>query len=206
MKIQKILAQGFGANAYVVSSDGKNAVVIDPADGGAYALAKTQGLEVRAVFLTHCHFDHVGGVPELCKRGAKVYLSKKESALLGTGAELFSLAGVPPVHYAVDEELEDGKTVELFNLLITCLVTPGHTAGSACFLVEEKSSGQRALFSGDTLFAGTIGRTDFPTGDLRALRASLKRLAALDDLPVYAGHNEDTTIETERKFNPFMRG
>lgn len=206
MKIQKILAQGFGANAYLVSSDGKNAVVIDPADGGAYAALKAQGLNGKAVFLTHCHFDHVGGVPELCSRGAKVYLSKRESALLGTGAELFALAGISPVQYAVDEELEDNQTVELCGLLVTCLVTPGHTAGSACFLVEEKSSGQRALFSGDTLFAGSIGRMDFPTGDLRALRASLKRLAALDDLPVYAGHNQDTTIETERKFNPFMRG
>ena len=84
------------------------------------------------------------------------------------------------------------------------LVTPGHTAGSACYLFTDEEGNQH-LFTGDTLFAGSMGRTDFPTGDLRQMRESLRRLANLDgDMPVYAGHNEPTTLAVERKTNPFV--
>ena len=84
--------------------------------------------------------------------------------------------------------------------------TPGHTVGSVCYLFTDKD-GNRHLFTGDTLFAGTIGRTDFPTGDIATLRKSLKKLADLEgDMPVYAGHEEETTLDRERKTNPFLLG
>lgn len=101
--------------------------------------------------------------------------------------------------------MKDGETRELCALSVTAIATPGHTAGGMCYLVRG-ADGTGALFTGDTLFAGSIGRTDFPTGDMAALRKSLKRLAALEgDFPVYAGHEEDTTLEEERRTNPFMR-
>lgn len=84
------------------------------------------------------------------------------------------------------------------------LLTPGHTSGSACYLITENDGGMY-LFTGDTLFCGSIGRTDFPTGNIGEMRASLRRLAALGDCPIYPGHNEESTLENERKTNPFMQ-
>ena len=162
------------------------------------------GLQAKYVLLTHCHFDHVGGVAVLQEAGAKVLCSMEEKKLVGTDAELFSVIGAPRVPYKADEALEDGEERELCGISIKTILTPGHTSGSCCYLVTDKG-GSRYLFTGDTLFAGSIGRTDFPTGSIAQMRESLKKLCALDgDMPVYAGHNETTTLEVERKTNPFV--
>jgi glyoxylase-like metal-dependent hydrolase (beta-lactamase superfamily II) len=101
--------------------------------------------------------------------------------------------------------LEDGETVNLSGVKIKTILTPGHTAGCACYLVKADEG--EVLFTGDTLFAGTIGRTDLPTGNLKTLRQSLKKLAALtEDYPIYPGHEESTTLFAEKKRNPFLRG
>ena len=207
MKVIKISPFGFGCNQYLVTADGKNAVLFDAGEKDLYRQAEKHGLSVCAVFLTHCHFDHANGVSALQRQGVKVYLSKKECALLGPHAELFELAGVWKEEYTVDEGFENGAEYSLVGLKISCIVTPGHTAGSTTYLVEDEKTGEKVLFTGDTLFLDSVGRTDFPTGDTSVLQNSLQELSHLDgDYPVYAGHGEDTTLERERKYNPFLNG
>lgn len=204
MKIIKIAPRGFAANTYVLTEDGKNAVVIDPAQTRVESELIKLGLNPAYVLLTHCHFDHVGGVGVLQASGAKVVCSETEKPLVGTNADLFEAFGAPRVGYTVDKTTSDGEETEFCGIKIKTLLTPGHTKGSCCYLVTAKDGG-RYLFTGDTLFAGSIGRTDFPTGDIGAMRASLRRLSALEgDMPVYAGHEEETTLDKERKTNPFL--
>lgn len=204
MEIITIYPRGFGSNTYILTADNQSAVVIDPAQPRILDELKKRGLQAQYVLLTHCHFDHVGGVEILQKQGAKVLCSENEKPLVGTSADLFDLFGAPRVEYQIDETLKDNEKRILCGLTFQTLFTPGHTKGSASYLFTEKEGG-RYLFTGDTLFAGSIGRTDFPTGDTGMLRHSLRRLALLEgDMKVYAGHNEETTLETERKTNPFL--
>ena len=205
MQIITISPRGFGANTYVLTTDNQNAIVIDPAQPRVESELIKLGLTAKYVLLTHCHFDHVRGVYALQQSGAKVLCSDVEKGLVGTGAELFDFAGVERPPYRIDETLSDNEERELCGVRVKLLLTPGHTAGGACYLITD-DEGKEYLFTGDTLFAGSIGRTDFPTGSLRELRNSLKRLANLEgDYPVYAGHNEPTTLDAERKTNPFLR-
>lgn len=196
--------RGFGANTYVLVGENQQAIVIDPAQPRVEAELIKRGITPKYVLLTHCHFDHVGGVEGLQKSGEKVLCSTAEKPLIGTQADLFEAFGAPRVYYSVDKTLADGEEIEMLGMRIRTLLTPGHTQGSCCYLVTDEG-GARYLFSGDTLFNGSIGRTDFPTGNGEEMQRSLARLAALDgDMPVYAGHNEETTLEYERKHNPFM--
>ena len=205
MQIITLSPRGFGANTYIITEDNKHAIVIDPSQTRVEGELIKLGLQPTCVLLTHCHFDHVGGVAVLQEAGAKVYCSQQEKPLVNTGADLFEMFGAPRVLYKVDETFADNEEKILNGISVKALVTSGHTAGSCCYLFTDKEGG-RYLFTGDTLFAGSIGRTDFPTGNLTELRASLKRLAKLDgDMPVYAGHNEPTTLDNERKRNPFLR-
>lgn len=205
MRIITISPRGFGANTYVLTADGKTAVVIDPAQPRVESELIRLGLKAEYVLLTHCHFDHVGGVAALRSAGAKVLCSTAEKPLIGTAADLFEAFGAPRTLFRVDETLSDGETRNFCGIEIRTLFTPGHTRGGACYLAAD-TDGKKYLFTGDTLFAGSIGRTDFPTGDIGELRESLKRLAALDgDMPVYAGHNDETTLDTERRTNPFLQ-
>lgn len=203
MQIIRISPRGFGANTYVLTSDNKNAIVIDPAQKRIEGELIKLGLKAEYVLLTHCHFDHVGGVKTLQDAGAKVLCSEQEKPLVGTRADLCEAFFAPREYYQIDETLTDNQTRTFCGIKITTLLTPGHTSGSVCYLAEDNDGAY--LFTGDTLFAGTIGRTDFPTGDITTLKKSLKRLSLLDEnLPVYAGHEEETTIGMERKHNPFM--
>ena len=204
MQIITIFPRGFGANTYVLTQDEKTAVVIDPSQPRVQEELEKRGLTAKYVLLTHCHFDHVGGVSALQNAGAKVLCSEKEKPLVGTRADLFEAFGTPRTAYTIDETLQDNQTRKLCGMQIQTLYTPGHTVGSVCYLVQDEQ-GEKHLFTGDTLFSDSIGRTDFLTGDMTALRASLRRLVALQgDMPVYAGHNEATSLETERKHNPFL--
>lgn len=204
MQIITISPRGFGANTYILTADNQTAVVIDPAQTRIQEELLKRGLKATYVLLTHCHFDHVGGVAALQADGAKVVCSTEEAKLVGTEADAFGLAGIPRVEYRVDQTLSDGETAVLSGVEITTILTPGHTAGCACYLV--KTDNGEVLFTGDTLFAGSIGRTDLPTGNIKALRQSLRKLAALEvDYPIYPGHEESTTLFTEKKRNPFLR-
>ena len=180
MQIHKIYPRGFGANTYVLTADGKAAVVIDPSGSHVESKLLALGLKAEYVLLTHCHFDHVLGVACLQESGAKVLCLDKEKSLVGTHADLFDAFGVPRKAYYINDTFSDGEKLTLCGIELKVLHTPGHTAGSVCFLVEN--DGGRCLFSGDTLFENSIGRTDFPTGDMGQLRKSLKVLTELDDM------------------------
>lgn len=205
MKIMKISPRGFGANTYVLTADNEHAVVIDPAQPRVTDELEKVGLTAEYVLLTHCHFDHVGGVEYLQARGAKVLCYTDEKGLVGTSADLSARFGAPPVGYHIDHVFCDNEEKTLCGISIRAIASPGHTKGSVCYLVTEKTGG-RYLFTGDTLFLDGIGRTDFPTGDLGQMRDSLRRLVALDgDFIVYPGHQEETTLDEERKHNPFLQ-
>lgn len=203
MKIHKIYARGFGANAYALTIDDKTAVVIDPAQPRVLDELEKLGLRAEYVLLTHFHYDHVAGVNRLQALGAKVLCSKVCKPYIGTSVDCSHMFGQEPVVYQVDDVFSDGEEKTLCGLKIKCLITSGHTKGGACYLVTDEE-GKRHLFTGDTLFYGTVGRTDLPTGDAGELQESLIRLSKLADMPVYPGHGDDTTIAREKAQNPYM--
>jgi glyoxylase-like metal-dependent hydrolase (beta-lactamase superfamily II) len=204
MQIIRISPRGFGANTYVITKDGKNAVVIDPAQPRVAQELEKLALTPAYVLLTHCHFDHVAGVEILQEKGAKVFCSTEEKPLIGTSADLFEYFGAPRLPFVLDGTFFDNEEKELCGITVKALLTPGHTKGSVCYLFTEKDGG-RYLFTGDTLFQGSIGRTDFPTGNMGEMQQSLRRLSALEDsLPIYPGHNDESTIGIEKRENPFM--
>ena len=201
MVIQLIEPVGFAANCYLVSADGKHAVAVDPGEARVLAEAQKRGLTVTHVLLTHGHFDHIGGCAALQAAGVKVGCPKDdliEVQHANVGARLF---GMPPVFlFTPDFTYEGGETLGLDGLTFQVIATPGHTQGSVCLLVDD------VIFSGDTLFQGSVGRTDLPGGDFRALEKSVKALYALEgDYTVYPGHGEKTALSLERTYNGVIR-
>lgn len=182
----------YGANCCLVFDNQNNAVVIDPGEEATRILRNIEerSLSVKAILLTHAHFDHMGAVKPLqAATDAPLWVHEAEIPAL-TDRQL----SMVPVPYPLtaDRVLHDGEQITVGDLVFTVLHTPGHTAGSACFLCEN------TLFSGDTLFACGVGRTDFPGGDTRALWNSLQRLSQLPPhTRVVAGHGEETTIGAE---------
>lgn len=203
MTIKKIYPSGFGANSYVLSADGKSAIVIDPSSPKVMQKLNELGLTAEYVLLTHCHFDHVMGITPFVEQGVKIVASDAEAKLVGTNADLFEMIGAPRPNYGVDIRLTHGETRDFCGISVRAFVTPGHTQGSTCYQVTDGKKSY--LFTGDTLFENNIGRTDFPTGDLSRMRDSLLFLSTLPNMPVYAGHGEDTTLDREREENMFLK-
>ncbi|MDE6411850.1 MAG: MBL fold metallo-hydrolase [Clostridia bacterium] len=200
MQVYKIYPVGFASNSYLITADGKTAVCIDPAQPRISDEAKKRGLTVTFVLLTHGHFDHIGGVASLQKAGAKVgcLFGEEKLALYDNLAAAFGEEEIES--FKIDFTFKDGEELELAGLKIKVISTAGHTAGGACYLIDNN------LFTGDTLFEGSVGRCDLPTGNGLALEKSVKKLYALDgDYTVYAGHGEDTTLDYERKYNGAIR-
>lgn len=200
MQSYKIYPKAFASNSYLVTADGKSAIAIDPAQPRIVQEASARGLKVTHVLLTHGHFDHTGGVAALQATGAKAGCLSREVPL-ALGADNLAVAfgayapGAFPAFH-IDFTLRDGEILELNGLKITVIATPGHTSGGACYLIGDR------LYTGDTLFAGDVGRCDLPTGDGAQLTKSVKRLYALTgDFIVCPGHGEDTTLEYERHHN-----
>ncbi|MDO4187475.1 MAG: MBL fold metallo-hydrolase [Lachnospiraceae bacterium] len=192
-------------NCYFVYDDEKKeAIVFDPAADGAgiYNALLKNDIKVAAIMLTHGHFDHILGVNELKEKAdVKVYASELEKNVLASADLNVSNQTGRSCTISPDVLLKDGEVVEIAGIKIKMISTPGHTEGSACYLNEEEG----LLIAGDTLFAGSCGRTDLPTGSGGMLDRSLKeKLMKLDDdIKVYPGHGESTTIGHERKYNPF---
>lgn len=192
----------YRTNCYLVWEDAsKTCAVIDPGYAPDTVLAKAGelGLTVEAVLLTHGHFDHVGGVEKIVEEtGCKLWMSQSDYSQFPNPitARLYPIANCDftDVHFC-----EDGEIITAGGVCFTVMATPGHTHGSVCYLCDG------VLFSGDTLFAGSCGRTDLPGGSGRCLRSSLARLSRLEgDFDVYPGHGPATTLTDEKRCNPYF--
>lgn len=198
MHIKTLTVGPIETNCYVVSDEeAKECAVIDPGDESGTILdyIESEGLTCRCVMLTHAHFDHVGAVPELLEEtGAALYMSEKDNGVpIGGSSECF-IAPEGTRFY------KDGDVVTVASLGFRVLETPGHTPGCVCLICGD------AVFSGDTLFRDSCGRTDFVSSSTDDMLESLRRIAALPgDYEVFPGHMSATTLERERRVNYFMR-
>ncbi len=187
-------------NYFLVNEESREAILIDC--GERYKKIKQTeeelGVKIVAVLLTHAHFDHSGCAKLLQDDGAKIYVSQIDAQKLLNDQNLSASFGRKFDYVDADCTFEDGDILTIADIDVRVILTPGHTDGSASFLVDNM------LFTGDTLFFGTVGRTDFPTGDRKQLERSLKKLFDLDgDYSVYPGHDEFTTLDYERKHNDY---
>lgn len=193
---------GNAANCYLVKSD--DAVfVIDPyaADQRVIDFLNQAKERPKYVLLTHCHYDHILGAEKLREMfGLKIGIGEKdELGLRDTSVSLSQWAGLEQKPFFADVTFSDGDALKIGDTVVRVLHTPGHTIGSVCYIIEN------SVFTGDTLFEGTVGRTDFPTGDFSMLKASLEKLKALEkDCRLYPGHGLATTLHREMRLNPYM--
>ncbi len=200
MKIIKAEPSGFGSNTYILTADNKNAVVIDPSQTDIADVLKNNGLVCKSVLLTHGHFDHVGGCGVLFEGGAQIYCGEEEKGNIFSEKYLGIFGGVYVPRFEIFKTVRDNERLTLCGIDFRAIHTAGHTAGSMCYIAGNN------IFSGDTLFHCGIGRCDLPTGNTAKLLQSLKMLKALEgDYNVYCGHGGDTTLEYERRFNPYLR-
>ena len=194
IQIDTLTVGSYETNCYIVrAASSRTCVVIDPGyePRAVWGQVQALGLEIQAILLTHGHFDHVGGVRDLAaETDCRVYIHPDDLSMpprLTAG----------PIYYT--DTYGEGDTVTEAGLSFRVLHTPGHTPGSVCLRLGND------LFCGDTLFAGSCGRTDLPGGNMGAMRASLKRLAAIpENLSVHPGHGPGSTLDEEKKYNPYL--
>jgi glyoxylase-like metal-dependent hydrolase (beta-lactamase superfamily II) len=211
MLIRTAAAPPFLKNGYVVScQETRQGVVIDPGDeaGELISAVKADGVTVKAILLTHAHLDHITGVAHTKRTfGVDVWLHKDDEFLYRGVVEQGQMFGLrverqPPV----DRYFEPGTPFKFGRLIVDILHTPGHCPGGVCLAIGPQDDPERTLFVGDTLFAGSIGRTDLPGGDTETLLQSIREVlfAFPDRTEVYSGHGPVTTIGEERRSNPFL--
>lgn len=195
-------------NCYIIRRDGaREALVIDPGDEPERLLAPVRELDltVTDILLTHCHFDHVGAVAPLAREtGAPVHCPELEVGILAD-IQSYTFPGIGPYEsYEADRTVSGGERLELAGFGIDVIFTPGHSPGHVTYAVADEG----ALFSGDVLFQGSVGRVDLPGGDWPTLEASIRGL--VERFPpgtgVYPGHGPATTLEAELASNPFLAG
>ena len=202
--MKKLVLSICATNCYIVyNADTKEGLIIDPAASSDVIASnvKALGVDIKGILLTHGHFDHIGAADELKKLyQVKVYAHEDEADVTENGMLNLSAMFETNDSVKVDVKLKDGEKFALCGFDIKVIHTPGHTKGSCCYLINDGEKDR--LFSGDTLFCGSYGRTDFPTGSGRQLMESIvDKLLVLDEsLEVYSGHGESTFIGDEKKW------
>lgn len=194
----------FSTNCYLVVSEKGNAVLVDAPSDSDYIIetANNNNCTIKKMLLTHGHCDHIGAMADIVKKtGCEVYIHKNDEAKLSSPWEnltaYFGLEYIETVREV--KTLEDGDIIALDELQFEVIHTPGHTGGSVCYVIGD------VMFSGDTLFNLSIGRTDMPDGDYRTLFQSLHKLFELPkDYTVYPGHMDKTTLSFEKSNNPYI--
>lgn len=205
MKIIKLKPLSeIGTNSYIVETDSKNAVLIDAPDDADFIISQLRqsNLTLKKILLTHGHIDHTGAVCDLAeKTGCEVYIHSADiTKLYDADLSLSNYLGIPLKPYKDAKALSDGDIITQDEIKFEVISTPGHTSGSVCYISGD------VMFSGDTLFYRSVGRTDMVDGDSETLIKSLKRLKEIDyDYTVYAGHGAPTSLSDEKAFNPYMR-
>lgn len=202
-EIKSITLGELGNNCYLITdkSSGLSALV-DCTEYSEKMRSFIGNAKLEYILLTHGHFDHIGGVAEVKRNyGAKVVISEQDAPMLNSGKEsLSAFFGIKQEKIIPDITVTEGSEIILGETVIKVLSTPGHTKGGVCYLLDD------CIFTGDTLFFCSCGRTDFPGGSSKEIMQSLKRLSTLDDsLKVYPGHDRTSTIAFEKANNPFMR-
>jgi len=196
-------------NCYILRAKGsESGVIVDPGEEADRLLGAIQALGLKrldAILITHTHFDHVGAVAPVAKAtGAPVYCPERETGVLANIMDYVPWPGFGPFEgYEADRPVSGGERIELAGLEFEVLFTPGHSPGHVTYALRDEP----AIFSGDVLFQGSVGRVDLPGGDWATLQRSIESL--LDSLPeetaVYPGHMGITTLARERASNPFLR-
>ena len=203
MEIKKLVSGVLSVNTYfVINKENNTAVVID--GGESYNFIKNAekelGVKVIAELLTHSHFDHSGNAKALQDNGVKIYIHENEAINLKTGDTLSLDFGKPFQTLTPDYTFSDNEIIKFGGFEFKVMHTAGHSEGSVCFVLDNN------IFSGDTLFNLSIGRTDFAYGDYAKMKASLKKLVALkEDYNIYPGHGESTTLLYEKQNNYYLK-
>ncbi|MFL5897732.1 MAG: MBL fold metallo-hydrolase [Solirubrobacterales bacterium] len=207
LDVEMLTVGAIGENCFLFRRQGADKLlIVDPGEEAERILAAVQasGAEVEAILITHCHFDHIGAVAPVAKAtGAPVYCPEIEVPVLADIMAYVPWDGFGPYEsYEADEIVRGGETLGLAGMELDVVFTPGHSPGHVTYAVR----GESAIFSGDVLFQGSVGRVDLPGGDGPTLLASIGKL--LDDFPaetvVHPGHMGLTTLGAERATNPFL--
>jgi len=206
LEVRQLTVGPIAENCFILRPEGGGkALVLDPGEEAERILAAVEetGAEVEAILITHCHFDHIGAVAPVAKAtGAPVYCPELEVPVLADIMS-YTMPGFGPFEgYEADETVAGGETLELAGLSLDVVFTPGHSPGHVTYSVR----GEEAIFSGDVLFQGSVGRVDLPGGDGPTLLRSIQGLieAHSPETTVYPGHMGTTTLGAERATNPFL--
>ncbi len=203
MKIYTLPLGELGTNCYIIPAEDNKAIVIDPASSAQVLMfLQSKELALGAIILTHGHFDHFAGVPELVRQtGCEVIGARGDEEMFSSAAKSWAdfMPFTPFEPVKLDRSFKGGDKLSVCGVEFNVMGTPGHTAGCCLLICGD------VIFSGDTLFNGSIGRTDGYSASGAQMRDSLDRIAAMEgDYTIYSGHGPSTTLEHEKKFNPYM--
>jgi hydroxyacylglutathione hydrolase len=207
LDVRQLTVGPVAENCFVVREEGSSrGLIVDPGDEPERILGAVEdmGAEIDAIILTHCHFDHIGAVAPVARgTGAPVYCPRLETPLLSDIMAFVPFPGIGPYEsYEADDTVEGGEALELAGLTIDVIFTPGHSPGHVTYSIRD----EEAIFSGDVLFRGSVGRVDLPGGDGPTLMRSIHSLleSHSPETDVYPGHMDVTTLGAERATNPFL--
>ena len=202
----KVISEKFGSMdnncSLIIDEKTNQSALVDCNEFSQKMIDMIGDTDLKYILLTHGHFDHIIGARDTkAKYGAKVVISSEDKPMLSSSKlSLAAFCNAPQNDVEADIVIADGDEITLGDTVIKVMSTPGHTLGSVCYIAEN------SIFSGDTLFYCSCGRTDFPSGSPEQMMSSLQKLKALDgDYKVYTGHNNLTTLDFERKNNPYMK-